>query len=74
MFYRCEGTFNCNDKSDEDECDLLIIDRDVYNKDYPPKPHRKAVEVKVYFTIDTRTRNTKIIYTLDIFNGNCFSL
>lgn len=52
MFYRCEGTFNCNDKSDEDECDLLIIDRDVYNKDYPPKPNRKAVEVKVYFTID----------------------
>ena len=31
MHHRCEGTLNCNDKSDEDNCDPLIIDKEVYN-------------------------------------------
>ena len=52
MVSRCDGTFDCMDKSDEDGCDLIIIDKGVYHKDYPPRNNGKPVEVKVYFIID----------------------
>ena len=52
MHYRCDGGFDCKDKSDEDFCDLLLVEKGLYNKDYPPVTDGKPVEVKVYFIID----------------------
>ena len=51
--YRCDGGFNCKDKSDEDFCDLLLIDMGRYNKDYPPQHRGKPVDVTVYAIIDS---------------------
>jgi len=76
MFYRCEGTFNCKDKSDEDFCDLLIVEKGLYNKDYPPKHLGKPVVVKVYFSIDAIQNikeidmnfNAKFTITLEWFD------
>ena len=52
MHYRCDGGFNCKDKSDEDFCDLLLIDGR-YNKDYPPQNRGKPVDVTVYSIIES---------------------
>ena len=76
MFYRCEGTFNCKDKSDEDFCDLLIVEKGLYNKDYPPKHLGNPVVVKVYFNIDAIQNikeidmnfNAKFTITLEWFD------
>ena len=53
MYYRCDGGFDCKDKSDEDVCDLLLIDEGRYNKDYPPLNGGKPVNVTVHFNIQS---------------------
>ena len=53
MYYRCDGGFDCKDKSDEDFCDLLLIDEGRYNKDYPPLNGGKPVNVTVHFNIES---------------------
>ena len=53
MYYRCDGGFDCKDKSDEDVCDLLLIDEGRYNKDYPPLNGGKPVNVTVHFNIES---------------------
>ena len=48
---RCDGIFQCEDKSDGDDCDLFDTDKETYNKDYPPRKEGKPVEVKVNVSI-----------------------
>ena len=53
MSGRCDGIFQCIDKSDEDECKLITINKQIYDKDYPPrKKEGDALDVKVKFIID----------------------
>ena len=53
MSDRCDGIFQCIDKSDEDECKLITINKQIYDKDYPPrKEEGDALDVKVKFIID----------------------
>ena len=53
MSNRCDGIFQCIDKSDEDECKLITINKQIYDKDYPPrKEEGAALDVKVKFIID----------------------
>ena len=53
MSKRCDGIFQCIDKSDEDECKLITINKQIYDKDYPPrKKEGDALDVKVKFIID----------------------
>ena len=76
MLYRCDGSFNCKDKSDEDFCDRLIIEKGLYNKDYPPKHLGRPVDVKVYINIDAIQNikeidmnfNAKFTITLEWFD------
>jgi hypothetical protein len=33
---RCDEVDDCDDGSDEKQCDLIVIDPDRYRKEYPP--------------------------------------
>ena len=33
---RCDGVADCNDKFDEMNCEVVIIDKDLYQKNRPP--------------------------------------
>ena len=46
---RCNGAFDCNDKSDESSCNIVFIDPKNYLKYYPPIPEGKneMLEIKV---------------------------
>ena len=37
MSGRCDGMLQCPDHSDEDDCNLIKIDKETYNKEYPPR-------------------------------------
>ena len=47
MTGRCDGIFQCLDKSDEDQCKLININKAIYNKDYPPRKEASPLDVKV---------------------------
>ena len=47
MTGRCDGIFQCTDKSDEDDCHLIAINKEIYNKDYPPRKEGHPLDVKV---------------------------
>ena len=51
MSDRCDGIYQCLDKSDEDDCNLITINKEIYNKDYPPRIEGSPLEVKVYVII-----------------------
>ena len=51
MSGRCDGIFQCLDKSDEDDCHLITINKEIYNKDYPPRIEGAPLDVKVYIII-----------------------
>ena len=50
MSDRCDGIPQCLDKSDENDCNLITIDKHVYNKKYPPRDY-KELDVNVQVTI-----------------------
>ena len=47
MTGRCDGIFQCSDKSDEDDCHLITINKEIYNKNYPPRKEENPLDVKV---------------------------
>ena len=50
MSGRCDGMLQCQDSSDEDECNSFYIDKKIYNKEYPPRTaegHPLDVKVEV---------------------------
>ena len=47
MTERCDGIFQCSDMSDEDDCHLVTINKEIYNKDYPPRHEGHPVKVNV---------------------------
>ncbi len=52
MQYRCDGVPECKDKSDEINCDMVILDQDLYQKGQPPiQLDRSKTNVTVNLTI-----------------------
>ena len=76
MSGRCDGIPQCVDKSDEDECYLITIDKDLYNKKYPPIDYKK-LDVKVHVMIRSiqqlneldMTFNSKITLSLEWYDN-----
>ncbi len=36
MSHRCNGVSNCNDNFDETNCNMILIDKQLYYKETPP--------------------------------------
>ena len=75
---RCDNTANCEDASDEEVCDNVLVDPNSYNKKYPPIPEEgMAMEVKVHITIEKlhnireldMTYATKFTLTMEWFDS-----
>ena len=50
--YRCNEIYDCRDKSDEKNCKMVIIDKDIYRKEFPPfKGHGDKTVVAINLTI-----------------------
>ena len=75
MSGRCDGIPQCLDESDENECNLIIINKDLYNKKYPPRNYQ-ALDVKVQVIIISiyqlneldMTFNSKITLSLEWYD------
>ena len=46
MSGRCDEISQCLDKTDEDDCNLITINKEVYNKAYPPRVEGGLLDVK----------------------------
>ena len=75
---RCDNTANCEDASDEEGCDNVLVDPNSYNKKYPPIPEEgMAMEVKVHIRIEKlhnireldMTYATKFTLTMEWFDS-----
>ena len=47
MNERCDEKYDCNDKSDERNCDKVVIDEKEYNKAVPPYIEGQIVMINV---------------------------
>jgi hypothetical protein len=48
---RCDGIADCTDKFDETNCEMVIIDDKLYQKEHPPldqETHQTIVKINVY--------------------------
>ena len=50
---KCNQEFNCEDGSDEQECDLIKLDSEKYRKEFVPRKHssKEKLKVKVGFDV-----------------------
>jgi hypothetical protein len=49
---RCNGVADCEDKLDERHCGMVIMDEDIYKKEYPPITKKTLhTDVKVEITM-----------------------
>ena len=49
---RCDEVYNCNDHSDEDDCQMVFLDQSIYRKEYTPTTtDGQALEVHLWGTI-----------------------
>ena len=47
MHERCDGDYDCSDRSDERNCQIARIDEDIYRKDQQPKGKDKNATLLV---------------------------
>ena len=71
MKARCNTSFDCEDESDENYCELVVIDKKSYSKIYPPNSRSRTditvdLEVRSIKNIDeiSMTFNAEVIITL----------
>ena len=49
---KCNQEFNCEDGSDEQECDLIKLDSEKYRKEFVPRKHSSTEKLKVKVGFD----------------------
>ncbi len=50
---RCNEVFDCSGKFDEKNCNMVVIDKDIYRKEFPPfQGHGNKTTVSINVTIN----------------------
>ena len=60
---RCDNVFDCSDESDEDNCELLEIDKKNYKKTFPPFLGSHKTEVRVELKISAISKIDELANT-----------
>ena len=80
MKLRCDKIFDCDDRSDEENCDYFEVDAKTYNKKYPPISRKEGTSVKVHLDIKTLKNikeldmnfDAKVTLTLEWFDSRLY--
>ena len=56
MEQRCDRLFDCKDKSDEDNCEIVQMHKESYIKEVPPFKHGQSVDIHVSILLLTINR------------------
>ena len=69
MSQRCDGVYNCVDKSDENACEIISLDTFSYRKEQPPSINNKIndeVNVTISFEIFKISKFREVEHSFNI--------